>query len=392
MTVPALVINDDGISGPTYAEVLAAVTADFQSIYGSDANLAADSQDGQLLAVFSQAIYDSQQSAIKAFNDFRPNSAQGVGLSSIVKINGLQRQVATPSQCIVTIGGVAGTIITDGVVGDNAGFSSRWLLPASVTIPDSGTIQVTATCEEDGSTPAAAASLTVILTPTLGWQTVTNAASATEGNPVESDAALRVRQGQSTSRPALSVIDSIYGNVAALEGVSRLQIYENDTDATDANGIPSHSIALVAEGGDAQEIGETIALIKTPGTGTDGDVEVEVIDSRGVPALIRFYDMAAIPITVEIEIAPLTGYTSAIGTTLKAAVVDFINTLAIGEDSYLSRLFSPANLGGTGDGATFVVSAIRQSRDGDPPAAANVVIDFNEAAITDSTLVTLTVV
>jgi len=391
MTVPALAITSAGIAGPTYAEVLAALQNDMRAIYGADINLAADTQDGQLLATFAQAIYDSQQTAISVFNAFRPNSAQGAGLSSIVKLNGIRRQVATPSQCIVTIGGVAGTTITDGVVGDSAGFSSRWALPHTVTIPESGTIQVTATCEEDGATSAAAATLTVILTPTLGWQTVTNAAGATEGNPVESDAALRVRQGQSTSRPALAVIDSIYGNVAALPGVSRLQIYENDTDATDANGVPSHSIAVVAEGGDAQEIAETIALIKTPGTGTDGDVEVQVIDERGVPSVIRFFDMAEVTITVEIDIIPQTGFTSAIQTTIRENVVAFINALAIGEDSYLSRLFSPANLGGVGDGATFVVSEIRQSRTG-PPAPANVAIAFNEAGVTTLAAVTVTVI
>jgi len=392
MSVPGLEITEAGISGPSYPEILEALQNEFYAIYGSDANLGADTQDGQFIAVFAQSIYAAQQSAIAVYNAFSPLTAQGVGLSSIVKLNGLTRQIPTNSQCIVTLIGHAGATIADGLVGDNLNLNTQWALPASVTIPDSGTIQVTATCTTEGATAAAAGSLTEILTPTLGWQTVTNASAATEGNPVESDATLRLRQTASTSLPALSVIDSIYAAVASISGVSRLKIYENDGDAVDADGITAHSIAVVVEGGDAQEIADTIALKKTPGTGTDGDVEEQVIDERGVPSTIRFYDLDPVPLEMEITIQALTGYTSAIGVALQANVVDFVNALEIGEDSYLSRLFSPANLGGTGDGATYVVLSIEQSRDGDPIAPSNVTIAFNEAATLAAADLTLTVV
>ena len=62
--------------------------------YGSDAVLTPDSQDGQLLAVFAQAIYDNGQALIAIYNSFSPATAQGAGLSSLVKINGLARDVA----------------------------------------------------------------------------------------------------------------------------------------------------------------------------------------------------------------------------------------------------------------------------------------------------------
>jgi hypothetical protein len=39
------------------------------------------------------------------------------------------------------------------------------------------------------------------------------------------------------------------------------------------------------------------------------------------------------------------GYTSLIGDQIKAAIADYINSLKIGDDVLLSRVYSPANLG-----------------------------------------------
>jgi uncharacterized phage protein gp47/JayE len=107
-----------------------------------------------------------------------------------------------------------------------------------------------------------------IATPARGWQSVTNPADAAEGAPVEKDPVLRQRQTVSTALPSLTVLDGIIGAVANVPGVTRYVAYENDTSAADANGIPSHSISLVVEGGDATAIANAIAAKKTPGSGT----------------------------------------------------------------------------------------------------------------------------
>lgn len=389
MATIAVQITAAGPVAPSYANVLQQFKNAYWQIYGSDANLEADTQDGQFVAVLAQAIYDCNQAVLAEYASRSPATAQGAALSSLVKINGLARQVATNSQAIVTIVGQVGTTINGGIVGDSLNLDTQWDLPSSVTIPESGEVEVTATCSAPGRVSAEPGTLTAILTPTRGWQTVTNEAAATLGSPVESDAALRERQSESTSLPAESVIEAISGAIQSVSGVSRLRVYENDSDVTDANGIPSHSIAAVVLGGDATEIAETIAGQKTPGTGTAGNVATLVIDERGVPATIRFYAMDLVRITVEVDIDALAGYTAAIGDQIIAAVADYISGLDVGEDSYLSRLFAAAALGGTGPGSTFVVSAIRQARDMNPPAAANVVIDFNEAAFSEIADVTL---
>lgn len=392
MATIGVVVTADGMAIPDYDDILQQIRNFYWSVYGSDADLGSDTQDGQFLAILALAIYNSNQTAQSAYNSFSPATAQGVALSSIVKINGLRRKVATNSQAVVSVGGAAFTTITAGQIGSTLNDGLVWNLPDTVDIPDAGFIDVTATCQSVGSNAAPANSLTRILTPTRGWQSVTNAAAASPGAPVESDATLRQRQAASTSLPAKSVIEAIFGAVDAISGVSRLQIYENQDDPPDANGIPGHSISVVVLGGDAATIAETIAGSKTPGTGTYGNISTVVFDSRGMPSTIKFFELTQVALKVEVDVIPLVGYTSAIGAQIVAAVVAFTNSAAIGEDSYLARLTAAASLGGVGPGATFVVSAVRQSRDGNPPAAANVVISFREVstlALSDVTLATV---
>lgn len=381
MATLAAQVTATGIAAPSYPDILQQLRIDYWALYGSDADLDPDSQDGQFLAIFAKAIDDANQLAIAVFNAFSPATAFGAGLARVVKINGIVKHEATNSQVIVTIGGVAGTTILNGIVGDNQGLGTRWLLPPEVTIPVTGTIDVTATAEAIGSTTANPNTLTVKLTPTLGWQTVNNVAAATAGEPIETDAQLRIRQAISTALPALTVLESLFGAIAAVPGVTRLTVYENDTDIVDAEGVPPHSISPVVEGGNINEVAAAIAAKKAPGVGTYGTTAVTVVDSHGVPNVIRFYALTEVSMTVQVDITAQPGYLSTTGETLRKAIVDFLNAAKIGEDSYLARLYTPANQGGMGTGATYVVTAIRQSRDGNPPAAANVAIAFNEATI-----------
>ncbi|WP_230972987.1 baseplate J/gp47 family protein [Burkholderia vietnamiensis] len=203
-----------------------------------------------------------------------------------VKINGIARKVASYSSADLVLIGQAGATITNGVAKDANGV--QWLLPATVTIPPSGTITVTATCASIGEVSARAGTINQIATPALGWQSETDPADAAEGAPVEKDAVLRQRQTVSTALPSLTVLDGIIGAVANVPGVTRYVPYENDTDATDANGIPSHSISLVVEGGDATAIANAIAAKKTPGSGTYGTTAIIVADIYGRPTTIRF--------------------------------------------------------------------------------------------------------
>ncbi|MHB5698435.1 baseplate J/gp47 family protein [Klebsiella pneumoniae] len=373
-------VTAEGISAPDYQTVLDTITGYFQQIYGSDAYLEPDSKDGQMVALVALAIHDANNTAISVYRSFSPATALGDALTSNVKINGITRRAATNSTVDLLLTGTVGTAITNGSVRDTN--SVVWNLPATVVIGSDGTVVATATCASSGAVAAVAGSVNGINTPTRGWASVTNPLAATVGVAAETDAELRVRQSQSVALASLTPFDAVDGAIANVEGVTRHKLFENDTETTDANGLPAHSISAIVEGGDATSIANTIRSVKGQGVSTYGTTAVIVTDKYGNPYTIRFSRPIDVPVYVSITLKALTGYSSEVGDEIKAAVASYINSLAIGDSVLLSRVYSPANLGvvSGGNARYYDIMELLIGRSADDVAAANLVVAYDESA------------
>ncbi len=372
-------LDETGYHYADYPTILEWLKGQYRDIYGADVYLEADSQDGQFLAILAQSYYDMAMMGADIYNSFSPVTAQGVGLSRNVKINGIARLIPTDSSVDLVIVGQAGTTIVDGIAEDS--LSQKWLLPSPTVIPPGGTITVTATAEFPGAVAAVAASITKIFTPTLGWQSVNNPDVATEGAPVESDAELRIRQSQSVALPSLSVFEGTVGAVKNIEGVVQCVGYENDSGVTDADGIPAHSVAIVVEGGDVDEIAEAIATHKTPGTGTFGDVAVTVFDQYGMPNTINFSRPDEVSILATLTITAYAGFLTEYLDQIKASLALYISTLEIGQDVLYTKLFVPANLvSNPVASSTFNITVFQIKKAAGVFGTSNITIDFDEVA------------
>lgn len=387
----APVITAVGITAPDFATNLANLKADYQSIFGADVYLGNDSQDGQFLAILAQAFTDCGAAAVAVYNAFSPATAQGNGLSSVVKINGLTRALPSSSTCDVTIIGVAGTIITNGQITDTNG--RTWSLPGSVEIPIGGEVTATARCETQGAIAAAAATLTKIKTPVFGWQSVTNAAPAIAGNPVETDAQLRRRQSVSTSLPSLTVFEGIVAQILDTSGVTRARGYENNTSSTDGNGIPAYALAFLAEGGVNNDIFAAIAAKIPPGVPTFGALSTTVTDSFGSTRFVRFARPTNANVFVHYTLKALAGWSVATQALIEAAVAAYINTLAIGEPVSYFDLAVPAKLLGLPQSATFSLSAMEIKKNvGGVFGTTDLTLAYNEVPFGDIANITFTMV
>lgn len=384
MNVTDLVFIDaTGYNCADYPTFLTWLQGQYRGVYGQDTYLGPDSQDGQLVAIFAQAIYDTAQVGMAAYNSFSPASAQGVGLSRVVKINGMRREIPTNSTAILTIVGVAGTVITNGIAVDN--LNQQWLLPSSVTIPGGGAINVTGTSKTEGAINAGANTITGIFTPTLGWQTVNNAAAATPGNAVEQDGALRVRQTVSTAIPAQTVIDATVAALSNLTGVSEVKSYENATTSTDGNGLPGHSVCFIIEGGVLSDIINTIGLYKTPGTTTFASganaQSGTYVDAKGMPVPINFISPAiTAEIQITITISAAATWDSSFETTIGAALAAAVEAFTIGSKIIYTQLFGVAYAANPIPGS-FTISAITIGKNGGSQSAANIALLFDEIPI-----------
>ena len=263
-------------------------------------------------------------------------------------------------------------------------------LPISqVIIPASGEIFVTATAELPGDLQAPANTINQSYTQIIGWQSVTNPDPAHPGDPVETDGELRERQRISTSITALTSASALLSRVSNVPDVRRAQIYVNDTDTTNSLGIPSHSFVMVVQGGDQTAVAQAIEQGKNVGAGTAGDTTVTVNDPAGIPIDISFTVLKEVPITVNVHIKPLANFSVASGAAIQNALVAFVNSLGIGEDVFLNWMVSSASLCDASDKTTFVVTSVTQSRDGNPLAAADILIAYDEAATLDISNVTV---
>jgi len=367
-------IDSTGYHYASYPEFLAWITDSYKSIYGADVYLEADSQDGQFLAILAQGFYDTAALGASVYNSFSPVTAQGVGLSRVVKINGIDRSSASYSTVTLTIVGTADTVITNGVAQDT--LEQNWLLPETVTIPISGTIDVIAVAQNIGFVTAEANTVTTIFTPTLGWQTVNNAAAATPGAAIETDAALRRRQILSTSIPAQTVFEASLGRVGSVEGVTKVYGWENPTGTTDSIDMPPHSINFTVVGGDGTDIANAIVSGKTPGTNPVGNTgPITVYDDQGMP--LDIYYSEAVTATIEVVVTGTqgVGWSTDFETDIKQAVADYINALPIGSSIQPISLLIPASLIGTSAFGTFSVTNVEAGVDGGPVGTTLIVLD-----------------
>jgi uncharacterized phage protein gp47/JayE len=384
-------VTSQGISAPDYQTILTTLTGYFQQIYGTDAYLDPDSKDGQMVALYALGIHDANNTAIAVYNGQSPATGIGNGLSSNVKINGIYRAPANNSTVDLLITGTIGLEIINGSARDAN--SIIWTLPASVVIGTDGTVLVTATCATAGAVAALARTVTGINTPTRGWISVTNPNAATVGSAAETDAALRIRQAQSVALSSVTPFDALDGAIANIPGVTRHKLYENDTGAVDANGLPPHSITAVIDGGDATEIATTLQLKKGQGVTPNGTTQITVADKYGNPHVIGFNRPVPVPVYIAISLQAFTGYTTQIGEDIKAAIAAYINALTIGDDVLLSRVYSPANLGvvSGGESRYYDITSLQIGKSAGAVAAGNITIGYSESATSDVSNINITV-
>lgn len=349
-------IDEAGLHLNTYVDIRTYLENVYRQIYGVDLYLEEDSQDGQLISTVSLFYYDAEQFALYAYNSMSPLTAIGAALSRLVLINGIVRKPATKSIATVTITGTAGTVINVGIIRDAN--MHLWNLPDIVTIPASGTIDVVATAQEYGEIVAGAGDINTIITPTLGWTGVTNAADATPGQEAESDSELRARQGLSTSYAARTVFEATLAAVQATEGVTNVHGEENPTSVTNALGIEPHTIAIVAEGGTDYDVAYAIFLKKTPGCGTQGTTTVTIPGEFGAGNLdINFSRPTNLTPTIVVNITTLENWTTDYIAFITQAIVDTVAEYEIGQDLFSSFLIGAAN-GVNGDQRAFYTTSV----------------------------------
>ena len=320
-------------------------------IYGDDLDLEPESFFGRLCAHAAEReslLWELGEGIVAAFD---PDAAPGTLLDSLMALTGALRLAASPSTTTVTLTGVPTTVVAAGKIVSNAGNTASrfdtatsatiaaltaWVGGTSYVIGDRryngsnayvcitagtaagsggptttaaditdntchwrwlgagiGAVDVLVSCEVDGPTIALSGALTHIETPVTGWTGAINLLDAVPGRLIESDAAARVRRAsllQSSGnaaadaiRDALLVVDA-----GTLDPVTSCRVFSNETDATDSNGLPPHSVMALVQGGTDAAIAAALWKSKAGGIATYGTTSVAITDESGLAQTVSF--------------------------------------------------------------------------------------------------------
>jgi uncharacterized phage protein gp47/JayE len=378
-------IGPAGLSIPSYTDILNDNLDQFLAIFGSNQYVGQDSAIYQLLSILSLKQSDTCQGLQFAYNNASPLTAVGAGLDRVVKLNGIARMPYSYSTATLTITGTPGTILTNALAQDANG--NQWLF--TYTIPGGGSGTVLATCTTAGNVTAGAGTISIIATPQLGWASVSNSADATPGNPIETDSQLRARQAISVAIPSSTRLAGTIAALAALVGLSNVNVLENPTGSTDAFGNPAHSITCVVGGSaSVQQMAQTIYANRGIGPLTNGDVSgspisqtqnIVVTDpNTGYQMTINFISPpVSVPIYVTLNVHLLPGGTSATLAQIQADVVSYLNSLQIGQDVRYGELWGAAlNARSNPDVPTFAIQSLFSGTGASPSGTADITLDF----------------
>ena len=183
----------------------------------------------------------------------------------------------------------------------------------------------------------------------------------------EDDATVRARIAGTMAGRGAGSLDSIQAAVSLCQFVRSCKVYENDTDTTDANGIPAHSIAAVIYGGNGPAVAQAIYDHKAPGIGTYGSTSETILDLNGNSHVINFSRTVTRRTFVWMSIRRLPGIDeTAVTETVTAAVNDYINNqLGVAEGLQIPILYAVAYNADPDLAKTFAIADIYANVSGD---------------------------
>ena len=324
-------LNESGELEFSYKDdILAEYQSLFKTIFG-DINTDPSTPQGQIITSLTQidlATISYLENLANAFffggsGDFLDKWAWN--------LYRVTRKQGTPSSVIIKITGRPTTDIpNDFTISDG---SENYIIEAPTRIGENGEVIAKFNNIAINDFVAKANTITQIVTNIDGVERVNNENNATQAIFRETDAELFHRCLYFGSTATNSSFRSILANVAQVKGVNRIAGAENVANQNKIiNGVEltPHSICIVVDGGEAQEIAEAIQKSRATGCDMVGDIEIPLyIDKQKY--IYRFYRPKTVAIKAKVTVSQAnSGLIRAdFEKITKEALANFINNLDI---------------------------------------------------------------
>ncbi len=387
-----------GFVAKTLLELKDEIEAAWQAEFGANVDLDPNSPDGQVIGIFSERLAELWELAQAVYSSQDPDKAVGQALDAVAAITGTLRSAARASTVTLTATGDDGTILLTGreasvaITGDRFATTedgtlvlvADWVALTPYAVGDrvhnddriyqctddgvsaaspgpegesdsisDGTVtwrflgegeaavDIPAEAVEAGPKAAAAGTLTTIETPVSGWTDVNNVEDAVLGEDEEEDDHLRAKREFELAASGAGTLPAIRADVLKVLNVTAAIVFKNDSNVTDADGRPPHSVEAVVEGGDDQDIGEALFANVSAGIEPYGTESVTVTDSQGLEWEVGFSRPETVDIYMDLTVTkdpnvfPVDGEDQVV----QAIIDDEVNH-PIGKDVKASRIIA----------------------------------------------------
>lgn len=333
-------VTSTGYVADKLDDIFSGLVTKFKGIYGDDILTDPEDPDGQMIGIFAQMRADIENVIELVYQANDPDNATGAWLEQKVAFAGLEKKGASYSIIEdVKLEATPGLEIPSGsIVKDSSG--NQWILQSNAETASDGTVLSDFRSSEPGQFSVDAGVTLDIVTVIAGWKSAVTTIAATPGENEETDPELLARFYKSRSRPSTNCVDGTLADLASITGVTDAIALENPDDVINDDGVNPHSVNYIVEGGDNAEIAQAI-YNNWPGTGLQGDIEVDVTRRSGKTVKICFDRPVYVDIAAVIKVGRRGNFTYIDTEQIKESVAAI--TFASGDYVYKSDVSDAVN-------------------------------------------------
>lgn len=390
-------ITSQGVIVPDTAAIRADVEAEWRAAFGEDLVTTPETPQGVIITLQTEERDAIARNNAALANQINPDIAGGVFLDALLSFTGGVRRAATRSTLAgVVFSGVPGTNIPAGSQAIVSGTGEVFITNNPLVIGTGGTVTGSMTAVNAGAIQVPIAGLDTVASAVLGWETVTNPASAVPGAPEQSDVAARALRRQTLALQTVSTTEAIVSRVMAIPEVRSMSFRENTaatTQTIDGISMVAHSIYACVQGGSDADVARALYDTKAVGAAYNGTTTVNVTDPfSGQITPVKFDRPTEIPILVRVTVrnTPLD-----VQTLVRDAIMDYVNGdleggmgLTVGTNVYPFEFSGACNQ----IEPSIVVTNVELSTDGTTWSSAPLTVALDEVATLQRSSITVNVI
>lgn len=346
-----LTIDDKGVTVPSLEDIVTDLSEDFKGIYGQDINIDSNTQDGNRIGIEAQARKDTADTIAYAIQMHDPQYAQGKWADVIAKLTGIKREEGKYTLLPEV------KITTDRIVTLQVGYTvkdpngNNWILDNIVDLGN-GVNLVDFRSEFYGAISIGAGTFLEPSEIKFGVKFIETTKAPIEGRLGESTASLMSRRERKLAINNTHDREGIEASLIDIDGVIDALVLENNTNETDSNDIPAHSINAIVLGGSDEEIANIILKkIVGGGCGTHGDQSYTILNYRNNNRVIKFDRPETIDLSATVTLVRAQSGVDINIDTIKDAISS--KQFRIGQDVIAGMLYCFINDG------TFYIKSIK---------------------------------